>query len=416
MNVSRFLARKTYFAFRKSLIRNIISISIITTSLSVTVMIVASSVFEGFQQQIAAKVFGFWGHIHITDVHSSRSIEAIPLEDVKSIKDSVLFTDYHSLGYKDCPIQSVNEFAVIPGIISKDGEYEGLFLKGINSNFNWKFLSQFLKQGRNIEFNDSTLSRDIILSEQISKKLNVKLNDEIKLHFFIDNKHIQRKLKICGIYRTGLEEYDKKFVLVDIKLIQQILQWDQQEVSGLEVFVKDIPHVEALNYYLYKNILPSSAYSETIRNKFPNIFEWLSLQDINKRFILGIILLVCIINMSTTLLILIMSRTQMIGLLNSLGMSIWDQRKIFINYGIRILVRGMLFGNIIGLGVCLLQYKFKFIKLSEADYYLDHAPISLNPSLIVTVNGIFFLIIILNLLIPSYLVAKINPVKALKFR
>ena len=174
--------------------------------------------------------------------------------------------------------------------------------------------------------------------------------------------------------------------------------------------------MDTISNYLYNEILPSSVYSESIRNKFPHIFEWLSLQDINKYFILGLIMLVCIINMSTTLLILIMSRTTMIGILTSLGMNTWEQRKIFIRYGIRILIKGIMIGNLIGIGLCLLQYHFKFIRLSEADYYLDHAPISLNPYIIIIVNAVFFVVICINLLLPSYLVSKVNPVKALKFR
>lgn len=199
-------------------------------------------------------------------------------------------------------------------------------------------------------------------------------------------------------------------------MLQQVLQWEPAEVTGIEVFAKDIQLVSELNDFLYEEILPSNLYSETIRDKFPNIFEWLSLQDINKRFIIGLILLVCIINMSTTLLILILERTHMIGLLSALGMRSWDQRKVFVRYGVRILTQGMLYGNLIGIGLCLIQWKYKFIKLSEADYYLDHAPVSLNPWTWLIVNVIFFVVISSSLLIPSYLVARIKPVNALKFR
>ena len=416
MNVSRFISTRTYKAFRQSLIRNIITISVITTALSMSVMIIASSVFEGFQQQIAAKVFGFWGHIHITDVQSNRSIEAIPLQDAGEIIRSIRQSDFGAPGIGKEPVRSLNRFAVIPSIASHDNQYEGLFIKGIGNDFNWDFIRQFIKSGDVLHFDDSVFSREIILSEQVAARLNLHCGDELIMHFFLDNKHIQRKLRLQGVYRTGLEEYDKKFAIADIRMIQQLLGWQPDQVTGIEVFLHRIGEADLINDFLYHQILPNSSYSETIRNKFPNIFEWLSLQDINKRFILGIILLVCVINMSTTILILIMSRTQMIGVLSSLGMRRWEQRKIFIRYGIRILTKGIVLGNLIGLTICILQYHFKFIRLSEADYYLDHAPISLNPMLIITVNLVFFFVVAFNLLLPSWLVSKVDPVKALKFR
>lgn len=414
MSISQFIASRTYQAFRKSLMRNIITISIGTTALSVCVMIISASVFEGFQDQISSKVFGFWGHIHITDVSSHRSIEPIPLKHSQNLINAL--NDPKVNQSLSNEIINIQEFAVLPGILGYKQDYEGVFLKGVRNTFNWDFLRQFLKQGDIPQFPDSNFSRELILSEQTAKKLKIGLNDELIIHFFLDNKHIQRKLKVKGIYRTGLEEYDKKFVLVDIRLLQQLMNWEKDEVTGIEVFVKDVHKAEEINDYLYQEVLPENIYSESIRNKFPNIFEWLSLQDINKRFILGLILLVCIINMSTTLLILVLSRTTMIGLLTALGMSTWQQRKIFIRYGLRILSKGMIIGNTIGIALCLLQYHFRFIKLSEADYYLDHAPISLNPLLIVAVNLIFFFVVALNLLLPSYMVAKIDPIKALKFR
>ncbi|MEP7195649.1 MAG: FtsX-like permease family protein [Saprospiraceae bacterium] len=387
-----------------------------TTALCVSVMLVASSVFEGFQQQIAEKVFGFWGHIHITDVESNRSIEPIPLKDSKELKKLCMEYDYSSLHFAKNPIKDIEEFVLLPGILGNKDEFEGLFLKGVNSHFDWDFLKKFIKKGNKLQFNDSSFSKEIILSEQIAAKLNLNVGESLIAHFFIDNKLIKRKLQVVGIYRTGLEEYDKKFALVDIALLQQLLQWKKDEVTGLEVFTSEINRVEEINDFLYEKVLPGTVYSESIRNKYPAIFEWLALQDINKYFILGLIFLVCIINISITLLILIMTRTQMIGILSTIGMSAWDQRKIFIRYGIQIVTKGMLIGNAIGLGICLLQYHFKFIKLNEENYYLDHAPISLNPYILIFVNLIFFVVICINLIIPSYYVARINPVNALRFR
>lgn len=415
MDISRFVEAKTYGSFSKSSIRNIIRIAIIATALCTSIILIACSIFEGFQKQISQKVFGFWGHIHITDARSKRSIESIPLEEAKKIQDLCLNYPYpDSIGKN--PIQNIEEFTILPGVVGINNEVEGLFLKGISASNNFQAVTKFLKQGRGIRYDDSSFSRDIILSEQISKKLQIDTGSSIVVNFFIDNKRIQRKLNLVGIYRTGLEEYDNKFAIVDQKLLQQILQWKEDDVTGLELFVNNLNKVEEINNLLYDEVLPSSVYSESIRSKYPYIFEWLALQDINKYFILGIILFVCIVNIATVILILIMSRTPMIGLLSALGMKTWNQRKIFILYGIRIITGGMLIGNIIGIGLCFLQSKFKFIKLNEADYYLDHAPVSLNPFLFITVNIIFFIVIALSLLLPSYYVSKIDPVKAIKFR
>ncbi len=388
----------------------------ISTALSLSVVIVSSSVFEGFQKLIAQKVFGFWGHIHITDMQVNRSMEPYALKHSDSIKALIHNADFSSADLSSDVIRKLESFVVLPAIVGIDAQYDGLFLKGIEADFDWAFLGQFLKSGRLPELSDSLFSRDILISEQTALKLSLKPDQSILANFVIDGKQIKRKLKVCGTYRTGLEEYDRKFALVDIRMLQQVLQWSPDEVTAIEVFAQDIQEVSALNIFLYEEILPSNLYSETIREKFPNIFEWLSLQDINKRFIIGLILLVCIINMSTTLLILILERTHMIGLLSALGMRSWDQRKVFVRYGIKILTKGMLFGNIIGIGLCLIQWKWKLIKLSEADYYLDHAPVSLNPWTWLVVNLIFFVVISASLLIPSYLVAKIKPVNALKFR
>ncbi|NOT37950.1 MAG: ABC transporter permease [Saprospiraceae bacterium] len=385
-------------------------------ALCTTIVLIASSVFEGFQQQIKDKVFGFWGHIHITDISSNRSIESIPLENSKTIKENVLNYGFTSLKTGNNTILNIEEFTLVPGILGINNEVEGLLLKGITEKNNFQAITKFLKKGSKIRYSDSTHSRDIILSDQVAQKLQIDTGSSIIVHFFVDNQHIQRKLYLRGIYRTGLEEYDKTFAIVDQKLLQQILQWKEYEVTGLEVFIHDLPNVDKVNEILFDEVLPPSAYSESIRTKYPYIFEWLSLQDINKYFILGIIVFVCIINIATILLILIMSRTPMIGLLSALGMKTWDQRKIFIRYGIRIILGGMIIGNVIGIGLCFLQNKFKFIKLNEADYYLDHAPISLNPVLFLVVNIIFFIVIVVSLLLPSYYVSKIDPVKAIKFR
>lgn len=416
MDISKYIAQKTFTAFNKSLIRNIIRISIINIALSLAVMIVAAATFEGFQKQIAQKVFGFWGHIHITNIQVNRSIEPIPLDDAGKYQRMIQDADFSSIGLDKSSIRDIEKFVILPGLVDHNNLFQGMFLKGVDPHFDWQYMEQFIKSGSIPQFEDSVFSRSILLSEQSAKKLDITTGGSLIAHFIINGNQIKRKLKVCGIYRTGLEEYDQKFALVDIRLLQGVLQWTPEQVTGLELFSNRLSDVEKINEFIYNEILPTEIYSETIRSKYPNIFEWLSLQDINKRFILGLILLVCIINMATTLLILILERTHMIGILSTLGLGQWNQRKIFIRYGVKLLVKGMLYGNIIGLGLCFIQWKWKFIKLSEADYYLDHAPISFNPTLLIFLNLVFFITITISLLVPSYFVSKIRPVNALKFR
>ncbi|MBK9272105.1 MAG: ABC transporter permease [Saprospiraceae bacterium] len=416
MDVSRFIAQKTYGSFSRSLIRNIIRISIISTALSMAVMIVAGSVFEGFKSQIASKVFGFWGHIHVTDLQVSRSIEPFLISNSDSIVDLINRADYKSIGLREDAVSETERFVVLPAIIGNHQGQEGLFLKGVDPEFNPSFAKEFLKDGQWLDFADSLFSRDVLISEQSALKAKINVGDAVIGHFVLDGKMIKRKLKVTGIYRTGLEEYDRKFAIVDIRLLQDLLGWKPDEVTGIEIFVKNLSQASVISQYLYEEVLPSNLYCETIREKFPNIFEWLALQDINRSFILGLILLVCIINMVTTTLILILERTQMIGLLSALGMDLWNQRKIFIRYGIQIVFKGILSGMVIGIAICLIQWKWKLIKLSEADYYLDHAPVALNPITWFILALVFFITITASLLIPSWLVSRIRPVNALRFR
>lgn len=379
-------------------------------------MIVAGSVFEGFKSQIADKVFGFWGHIHVTDLQVNKSVEPYLIQRADSIAEIIREADYSEMGLSEDCIERVEPFVILPGILDHKNLQEGLFLKGIAESGNNNFLSRFLKSGRQIEYSDSVFSRDVLISEQSALKAGIQIDDAVIAHFVLGGNLIKRKLKVAGIYRTGLEEYDKKFALVDIRLLQNLLSWRSDEVSGIEIFLKRIADADRVNAFLYEEVLPANLYAETIREKFPNIFEWLALQDINRSFILGLILLVCVINMTTTLLILILERTPMIGLLSALGMNTWNQRKIFIRYGVKILAVGLALGNVIGIGLCLIQWKWKLIKLSEADYYLDHAPIALDPLNWIILSLIFFVVVSFSLIIPSFIVSRMKPVNALKFR
>jgi lipoprotein-releasing system permease protein len=413
MDVSKFIAARSFASFRKSNTKSIIRLSILATSLSLAVMIISQSILNGFQKEIANKVFGFWGHIHVTDIQTTRSIEPFMIKLSDSLKQEI--ANMKIPGETETPIRHLQTFLIFPTIAASKSEFEGLFLKGVGEDFDWHFFSSFLLRGRIIQKSDS-LTREILLSEQTANRLSVDTGESLILNFIVDEAPVKRKIKVVGIYNTGLGEYDKKFALLDINFLQQLLNKQPDEVTGIEIFCKDILKADQINDYLHEEFLPSNWISETIRLKHPAIFEWLSLQSLTRNFILLLILAVCIINMSTTTMILIFERTHMIGVLTVLGMKRWFQQKIFIRYAAKILLSSMIIGNIFGFGLILLQKQFKLIKLHESDYYLSYAPVDLSILPILILNILFFTCILLFLLLPTIIVQSIQPVNAVKFR
>ncbi len=433
MRLENFIARRLAGSGAKSFSVLIIRIATVAIALSMTVMIVATSLITGFKNEISSKIFGFWGHIHITDNNINRTFEAYPVDVKQSFyphldtMDQVPYYDYRTfMGWQlgedmvekktEGGIQHIQVFAHKPGIIKTKDQIEGIILKGVGNDFDWDNLAEYLKEGKAIRTQDSTASRDILISQQTSNRLKLKIGDAMTVHFVQDGDQIPRRFKVCGIYKTGLEEYDQKFALVDIRVIQEVLGWDENQVGGFEVFIDDISDLNEINEYIYLEELPMELDALTIRQKFPSIFEWLSLQDINEIVILVLMLLVAIINMMTTLMILILERTNMIGVLKALGNTDWGIRKIFLYQAAYIIGVGLFWGNLIGLSLCFIQKTFGIVKLSEADYYLNVAPIEINLWTILLLNLGTLVLTVLFLIIPSYLITSITPVKAIRFK
>jgi len=439
MNFPYFIARKVATSDtstgQRSFSRLIIRIAIVAVALSVAVMIVATALIRGFKNEISSKVFGFWGHIHITDSNIAGSLlDTYPIKrssDLFTALDTIKpieYIDYVSpLGITELGeyqrikrtqggIKHVQQFAIKPGIIKTDETIEGIILKGVGDDFEWNFLEDYLVRGRRLELPDSSMSREILISQQTSERLKVDTSDAFIVHFVQNGNIIRRRFEVAGIYKTGLEEYDRRFALVDIRQIQRILGWEDNQISGLEIFVENIDDLRPLTEYIYLYILPNNMYAETIREKFPAIFEWLELQDINEVVILALMIIVSIINMMTALMILILERTNMIGTLKALGSTNWTIRRIFLYHASYIILLGLFWGNVIGLALCFIQEQFEVIKLSEADYYLSVAPIEVNIWTLLSLNLGTLAIILLFLIIPSYLVTRISPVKAIRFK
>lgn len=425
-----FIANKVIRSGEQSFARLIIRIAVVAVAISMAVMICAVALIAGFKKEISGKIFGFWGHIHISDTELYQSILEIQpisrdqpfypsLDTIRSISfpGTKHFAGFewpgmvHTYG----GIRHIQAFTLKPGIIKSENEMEGIILKGVGADFDWEFLTSYLQEGKPLTFHKTEAGDGILISRQTADRLNVAVGDRFRVHFVEKGNQIKRSFTVTGIFKTGLEEYDSKFALVDIRKIQQLLGWDESQVGGFEVFIDDIRDLDAFSEYIYYRILPPQLYAESIRQKLPQIFEWLALQDINEVVILALMTIVAIINMVTALLILILERTYMIGTLKSLGAGNWSIRKIFLIYAAHITAKGLIWGNGLGILLILLQKYFHLIRLSEENYYLSYAPVHLPALQLILLNLGALGIILLFLIVPSYLVTRITPIKAIRF-
>ncbi len=422
MNLSHFIAKRIAFSDKSSFSRIIVRIAIFTVALSMTVMIMASAMIGGFKKQISYRMFNFWGHIHVTDIGARRFLDEVPMEVTDSlvavIKGTGRVTMYDADG-----VQQVSKGGVAgvygsiykPGIIRTKKAIEGIVLKGVGPDYNWEYMKPYLKEGRLPSMHD-TVSEDILLSVQTANRTQLKVGDKLIIYFVKSGKQIRKRFKICGLYKTGLEEFDKKLALVDLRRLQELLHWKADEVSTLEIYVDDLDDLDILQEHLYYDVLPNNLYAQTIEHKFSAIFEWLKLQSVNEKVIMILLLVVSVVNMITSLLILILERTNMIGILSALGATRWSLRKIFLYQAAYIIVYGLVLGNLLGFGLAYIQKYFHVIKLDEEHYYLSYAPIDLNVPYILILNVVVIVFILISLVLPSYLVNKISPIKAIRFR
>ena len=440
MQIEYFIAKKLSSSEGRSFSRLIIRIAIAAVAISVAVMICSTSLIAGFKKEISNKIFGFWGHIHITDNDVSINSSILDVYPVRTnqdfypsldtIKKVRYFETISWLGQEldreletEGGIRHIQVYALCPGILEvkskdkkADSEIEGIILKGVSKDFDWEFLSDYILEGSPIELTDTAFSRDILISKQTSQRLRIGVGDTFTFYFVERGEQLRRRFKVCGIYKTGLDEYDKRFALVDIRQLQRLLGWRQDEVGGFEVFVEDIDDLGVITDYIYYEKVSNDFYVESIQDKMREIFEWLELQDINEVVILILMIIVAIINMVTALMILILERTNMIGTLKALGSNNWSIQKVFLYFAAYITAMGLFWGNILGLGLCLLQDQFGIITLDETNYYLSVAPVDFNFWSILMINIGTLFITLVFLVIPSYLVTTISPVKAIRFK
>jgi lipoprotein-releasing system permease protein len=410
LNTSLFIARKLANGSPSAFSAFIIRLSAGATAIGVAAMIITVCFVNGFQASVSQKIYSFWGHIRVQHYEPDKSIVS---EEQPITRDSSIEQQLHnnkSLAY-------FQPYATKSAVIDKANNIEGILLKGIDKSYHTNTLKPFLTAGKWLSFNDSNYSKQLIVSEQLAKQLSIGINDTIKLYFITDDggTRTYRKLQVCGIYKTGIEEYDKLFCIGDLRLIQQINNWQSTQIGGYEVFAKKTDQLDSLNNDILSN-LPIQWMSRTVRSVYPNIFDWLSIQDVNRNVVFIIMSIVAIINMITCLLILILERTRMIGILKAIGATDGSIMQIFLYYASYIAIRGVIGGFVIGTGLCLLQQYTGILKLDESSYYVSAAPILIIwwQVLLICICTIFICYLIL--LIPVLIIKRIQPLQALQFR
>lgn len=413
MNLELFIAKRIYLNKEgdRKVTPPVVRISMIGMALGLTVMILSVAIVIGFKKEVRNKVIGFGSHIQITNFDSNTSYEYTPV----ALSDSLM------IELKAFPgIRQVEPFATKPGILKTNTDFQGIVLKGVDSHYDWTFFRNNLKEGRLPKIVAGQTSNEVLISRCLADLLGLKSGDSF-LTYFVQQDVRARKFHVTGIYETGFVDYDKIFVISDINQIRHLNHWDNDEASGMELLVDNYDNVDKIAENLYfkmsekKDRLGNTFYTRSIKEINPMIFDWMSVQDINVVVILILILAVAGFTMISGLLIIILERTNMIGLLKSLGESNRSIRKVFLHISFFLIGKGMLWGNVIGISLCLIQSNFHVVKLDASVYYLDAVPIDLNILSLVMLNLGTLFISMLMMLAPSYLISKIEPAKTIRF-
>ncbi|MEI6275858.1 MAG: FtsX-like permease family protein [Prolixibacteraceae bacterium] len=416
INLELFIARRIFgdHENKKKFSRSIISFALFGIAFGVMIMILSVAIVTGFKKEIRDKVIGFGSHIQIVNFDSNSSFETIPVNQNQPWLEKLNTLE---------GVKHVGVFATKPGIIKTDEEMMGMVLKGVGPDFDWQFFRDNLVSGSIFQTQDTAETNHVLISRQVASLMKLKTGDPMYCYFLNNEETNQRvrKFFVSGIYQSSLEEFDRLFVLADIRQVRKLNSWKPEEVSGFEVSIDHFDQLDEMTKKVKELTLHYSEQDSTllrpvsITSKYPQIFDWLNLLDMNVWIILTLIILVAGFNMVSGLLILILERTSMIGTLKAVGSSNYSIRKIFLYLSFFLIGRGMLWGNIAGIGFCLLQSYFHIFKLDAASYYLEYVPVNLQMSHLLLLNAGTLVITLLMLIIPSWYVSRISPDRAIRF-
>ncbi|RED48440.1 ABC transporter permease [Seonamhaeicola aphaedonensis] len=416
MNYEYFIAKRIISSksYKSSVSAPIIKIGIAAITIGIVVMMIAIATGIGLQQKIRDKVVAFNGHVLITNYDSNNSEESITPISI----NQEFYPEFKSVE----GIEHIQAVASKYGVIRTDKDFEAAYLKGVGADYNWMYFNEFLIEGRLPDYTQKR-NEDVLISQYLANRLELKLNETFQMVF---PKNDPEKLpnmityNVVGIYNSGFQDFDANYIIGDIRHIQRINNWKKDEegnfieVGNFEVFISDYDELEQKGYEIYDNT-PSVLNTQIITDKYSSIFEWIKIFDTNIYGIIGIMILVAGINMITALLVLILERTQMIGILKALGSNNWSIRKVFLYNASYLILLGLFWGNLLGLGLLFAQKYFKIFPLDPSVYYVTEAPVYISAGYIIALNIGTLLLCLLMLLVPSYIITKISPVKAIRF-
>jgi len=406
LNFEYFIARRIAIKSERTFSKLIVRIAIAGVMLSLAVMILSIAIIKGFKTEIQDKVRGYLGDVQITRYDLNNSFEHSPF---------VLDHDTEKRLKQNPDIEFYNFFATKPAILSANEEIEGINFKGIDKSYHWDYIKKHLISGRIIEFADSAAAmQELLISKYTANRLKLKTGDDF-IMYFVQNQLRPRKFKIVGIYEIGVEDIDKTFVIGNLNIIKRLNNWKSNEIGGVEIRIKNFKDIQSVSNDIFEN-LPQNLRSFSIVETYPNIFTWLSLLDVNTKVLLILMLIVGVINMVTALLIMILERTNMIGMLKSFGASNWSIMRIFLYNSAYLIGIGLLLGNILGLGLGFFQQATHLFKLNQTSYFLAYAPIEFHFVDVLGLNILTIGVCLVVLIIPSFLISKVSPLKAIRFK
>ena len=410
MNLEYFIAKRLITAkdYKSSISAPIIKIAIAAIAIGMVMMIVSVATGIGLQQKIREKVSAFNGHIIISNYDNNQSEATL----APIAKNQKFYPKFNSVA----GISHIQAVATKAGIIRTEKAFEGIIFKGVGTDYKWDNIQEYLVGGH-LPNLLSQLNSEVVISQFLADRLQLKVGDAFNTFFIKENQNQLpniRRFKITGIFNSGFQEFDATYIIGDIRHVQRINKWTPNEIGAFEIFVQDFDMIQEVGEEVYQQT-PSNLDAKTIIEKYSYIFDWLLLFDFNIIIILGVMILVATINMVVALLVLILERTQMIGILKALGASNWSVRKIFLYNAFYLILRGLLWGNCIGIGVLLIQKYFGIIQLNPENYYVNQAPVYFNLGYIAALNLLTVGVCFLVLLIPSYVITKISPIKAIRY-